>query len=101
MPSRDLRIYFHILNERRRRARQLHAADDTVPGRLGLIRHAVSIDAEVDEHAVVHSDREGMFARFHHGRKVVDVRHTHRIATAHGFAVDPEARLPVISLQKE
>ena len=85
----------------RRRRDQGEPAGDPVPVSLGVVGHAVRVDADVHDQTVIDADRQQMFARGDVRAKLVLVGRRQAVARAQRAAVEPGAGLDVGPLQGE
>src|SRR6185437_14390442 len=89
--ARDLWINLQILNPCQRRGAQFDTANDAVPISLRVIRNAVRVLADVDDHPIIHADGEAVFAG-RHLAKVVLVRGAERGIRSNDLVIKPDAR---------
>ena len=97
---RDVRVNLQIFNPNRRRRAQREVADEAVPVALRVVADAGGIFADVHDAAIVHADRQRVFA----GRELAEiifVRRAERIVRAEIFSVQPDLRLPVRTFHRQ
>ena len=97
----DRRIDLHVLDPEGTPADQFDAPGNTVPVALGMIGHGVGVGADVDQHAVIDADGNGMETGRIAAAQVILVWNGEADVRAMLAAVDPDARLPMGELHEE
>ena len=96
----DVRIDLQILDPNQRRRAQREVADEAVPVALRVVADAGGIFADVHDAAIVHANRQRVFAG-HELAEIIFVRRAKGIVRAEIFSVQPNLRLPVRTFERQ